>query len=69
MAPLNLTKLNRPSTHDTVLLIQKLHQMLWIGQAGIERCDIINNYIGRWLQTFLQLRDVEHVVHIHQGWW
>jgi hypothetical protein len=68
MAPLNLIKSNRLSPHDSVLLTQKLHWMLWIEQVGIKRRDIINNDIGGWLQTFFQLRDVEHVMHTCQGW-
>jgi hypothetical protein len=42
--------------------------MLWVRQIGIERHDIINNDIGGWLQTFLQLRYIEDVVHTRQGW-
>jgi hypothetical protein len=67
MAPLNLIELNRLPPRDSVLLIQKLHWMLGIGQVGIERRDIINDDISGRLQTFHQLRDVEHVVHTHQG--
>jgi hypothetical protein len=68
MAPLNLIKSNRPSPHDSVLLTQKLHWMLWIEQVGIKRRDIVNNDIDGRLQTFFQLRDVEHVMHTCQGW-
>jgi hypothetical protein len=42
--------------------------MLWTIQDGIERCDIINDTINGRLQTFLQLRDMEHVMHASQGW-
>jgi hypothetical protein len=48
------------SPHDSVLMTQKLHWMLGIGHAGIERRDIINDDIGMRLQTLLQLRDMEH---------
>jgi hypothetical protein len=68
MAPLNLIESNCPSPHDSVLLTQKLHWMLWIRQVGIERRNIINDDIRGWLQTFLQLRDVEHIMHTCQGW-
>jgi hypothetical protein len=51
--PLNLIDSNHPSPHDSVLLTQKLHLMLWIGQVGIKSCDIINDDISKWLQTFL----------------
>jgi hypothetical protein len=67
-APLNLVEENHLSPHDSVLLTQKLHWMLWIRQVGIERRDIISDDISRWLQTFFQLRDVEHVMHTGQGW-
>jgi hypothetical protein len=43
--------------------------MLWIRQVGIERRDIVNDNVSKWLQTFLQLRDVAHVMNICQGWW
>jgi hypothetical protein len=69
MAPLNLIELNRLSPHDAVLLTQKLHWVLWIGQVGIERRDIGDNDISGRLQTFLQLRYVEHVLHTNQGGW
>jgi hypothetical protein len=49
MTPLNLIELNRSPPHDSVLLTQKLHWMLWVGQVGIDRCDIIDNNIGGWL--------------------
>jgi hypothetical protein len=49
MAPLNLIESNRLPPHDSIPLTQKLHLMLWIGQVGIERHDIINNDIGWWL--------------------
>jgi hypothetical protein len=68
MAPLNLIESNRPSPHDLVLLTQKLHWVFWIGQVDSERHDIIDNDISGWLQTFLQLRYVEHIVHTCQGW-
>jgi hypothetical protein len=68
MAPLNLIEVNCPLPHDSILMTQKLHWMLGVGQVGIERCGIINNDIGGRLQTFLQLRDVKHVVHTCQGW-
>jgi hypothetical protein len=42
--------------------------MLWIRHVGIERHDIINDDISGWLQTFLQLRDMEHIMHTSQGW-
>jgi hypothetical protein len=67
-APLNLIELDCSLPHDLVLLTQKLHLMLWIGQVDIKRHDIVNNDIGGRLQTFLQVRYVEHVVHTHQGW-
>jgi hypothetical protein len=67
-APLNLIESDHPSPHDSVLLTQKLHWMLWIGQVGIKRHDIINNDIGGRLHTFLQLRYVEYVVHPCQKW-
>jgi hypothetical protein len=57
--PLNLAELNHSSPHDSVLLTQKLRWMLQIRQVSIERCDIINDNINGWLQTFLELRDVE----------
>jgi hypothetical protein len=66
-APLNLEEVNHPSPHDLVILTQKLHWILRIRQIGIERRDIINNDIDRQLQTFLQLRDVEHIMHTSQG--
>jgi hypothetical protein len=65
---LNLIESDSPSPLDSVLLPQKLHWMLWIGQVGIEMCDIIDNDISRGLQAFPQLRYVEHIVHTHQGW-
>jgi hypothetical protein len=43
--------------------------MLGIGHINIERCDIINDDMGGRLQTFLQLRDVEHIMHTRQRWW
>jgi hypothetical protein len=46
MAPLNLIESNHPSPHDSVLLTQKLHWMLWIGQIGIKRRNIVNNDNG-----------------------
>jgi hypothetical protein len=49
MAPLNLVELNHLSPHDTVMLTQKLYYMLWIRQVGIERRDIINDNVSRWL--------------------
>jgi hypothetical protein len=67
MAPLNLVEGNHPSPHDSVLLTQKLHWMLWIRQVSIKRRNIINDNISGWLQTFLQLRDMEHVMHTSQG--
>jgi hypothetical protein len=38
--------------------------MLRIGQISLERCDIIDNDISRCLQTFLELRYMEHIMHI-----
>jgi hypothetical protein len=67
-ASLNLVEVNRPSPHDSVLLTQKLHWMLGIGHVSIERRDIGNDDISGWLQSFFQLRDVEHIVHTRQGW-
>jgi hypothetical protein len=65
IAPLDLVESNRTSPHDSFLLTQKLH---WIRQVGIERRDIINDNVSGRLQTFLQLRDVEHIMHTYQGW-
>jgi hypothetical protein len=39
-APLNLIESNHPLPHDSVLLTQNLHWMLWIGLVGIERHDL-----------------------------
>jgi hypothetical protein len=70
MMPLvNLVEVNHLSPRDSVLLTQKLHWMLWIRQVGIKRHDIINDNISGWIQTFLQLRDMEHVLQTGQGWW
>jgi hypothetical protein len=69
MAPLNLVEANHPLPRESVLLTQKLHWMLWIRQVGIERHDIVNDNISGRLQTFPQLRDLEHVMHFGQGWW
>jgi hypothetical protein len=60
--------MNHTSPHDLVLLTQKLHRMLRVGQIGVNRCDIINDDIGGCLQTFLVLRDMEHIMRAHQGW-
>jgi hypothetical protein len=43
--------------------------MLRIRQVSIEWCGVIDNDIHGWLQELLQLRDVEHVMHTHQGLW
>jgi hypothetical protein len=43
--------------------------MLGIGQIGLEGCDIIDDDIGECLQTFLELGDMEHIMHTRQGWW
>jgi hypothetical protein len=67
-APLNLVESNRPSPYDLVLLTQHLYWMLWIRKVSIEGRNIVNDDINRRLQTFLQLRDVEHVMHTYQGW-
>jgi hypothetical protein len=67
--PLILVKVNRPSLHDLILLTQQLHRVLGIGQIGLERCDIIDNDISGCLQVFLELRDMEHIMYTHQGWW
>jgi hypothetical protein len=67
-APLNLVEINRLPPHDSVLLIQKLHWMLRIRQVSIERHDIVNDDVSGWLQTFFQLRDVDHVMHTCEGW-
>jgi hypothetical protein len=66
-APLNLIESNGLSSHDSILLTEKLHWMLRTRQVGIERHDIINNDIGGWHQIFLQLRDVEHIMYTRQG--
>jgi hypothetical protein len=42
--------------------------MIKIRQVSIERHNIVDNDIHGQLQTFLQLRDVEHVMHTRQGW-
>jgi hypothetical protein len=68
-APLNPEEANHLLPHDPVLLTQKPHWMLRIRQVGIEGRDIIDNDIHGWLQTFLQLGDVEHVMHTCQVWW
>jgi hypothetical protein len=68
-APPNLVEANHPLPHESVLLTQKLHWMLWIRQVGIERHDIVNDNISGRLQTFLQLRDLEHFMHFDQRWW
>jgi hypothetical protein len=67
-APLNFEESNRSMPHDSVLLFQNLHWVLQIGQVGIERLDVINNDIHGRPQTLLQLGDVEHIMHAHQGW-
>jgi hypothetical protein len=68
MAALNLEEANHLFPHDSVLLTQKLYWMLRIRLVGIERRDIIYDSIHGWLQTFLQLGDVEHIMHTCQGW-
>jgi hypothetical protein len=50
--PLTLIESNHPLPHDSILLTQKFHWMLWILQVGIERRDTVNNDIDGWLQTF-----------------
>jgi hypothetical protein len=68
-APLNLEEVNHPMPCDSVLLTQNLHWMLRIRQVGIEEHDVVNHDIHGRLQTFLQLGDVEHIMHTHQGLW
>jgi hypothetical protein len=68
VAPLNFEELNRSTPHDSILLIQNLHWVLQIRQVSIERRDVINNDIHERSQTLLQLGDVEHIMHTHQGW-
>jgi hypothetical protein len=36
VAPLNFEELNHLTPQDSVLLIQNLHWVLWIGQVGME---------------------------------
>jgi hypothetical protein len=67
VAPLNLVEANHPLSHDSVLLAQKLDQMLRIGQISIKRRDLINDDIDGHLQTFLELRDLAHIMHTRQG--
>jgi hypothetical protein len=64
--PLNLIEVNHPSPHDTILLTLQLHRMLGIGHIRLKRCDIVDDDIGGCLQTFLELGDMEHVMHTHQ---
>jgi hypothetical protein len=42
--------------------------MLKIGQVNIKRRDIINDDISGRLQAFLQLKNMEHIMHNRQGW-
>jgi hypothetical protein len=67
-APLILEESNRLMPCDPVLLTQNLHWMLQIRQVSINRRDIINNDIHAWLQTLIQLGEMEHVMHARQGW-
>jgi hypothetical protein len=46
MALLNLIESNHSSPHDSVLLTQNLHLMLWIGQVDIKGHDIVNEDIS-----------------------
>jgi hypothetical protein len=63
MAPLNLEESNRSMSRDSVLLIENLHWMLRIRQVGIGGHDVVDNDINERFQAFLQLGDVEHIIH------
>jgi hypothetical protein len=65
---LNVVEVNHPCPHDPIMLTKQLHQMLEIGQIGLERYDIIDNNISGCLQAFLELGDMEHIMNTCQGW-
>ena len=72
VTPLNFAELDHLPAGDSGLLIKNLDRVLFIGQI-ILNADVFErgflSFIFRSFETLLELRHVEHTVHIAQLFW
>jgi hypothetical protein len=61
--PLDLVEPSSPVAGDSVLLIENIDVVCLVYQIMFQWDGVFDNHICRGLETFLELGDMEHIVH------